>query len=97
MVDAAAAVELAREVSTARFSEVIVRLRSGSTVVASANASASGSFDLGLVAAGTYTLEAGTDRDGDGRIDDIGEFYVSTSVTVSYSGDMHRELTLDLH
>lgn len=96
MVDAAAAVELAREVSTARFSEVVVRLRSGSTVVASANASASGSFDLGLVAAGTYTLEAGTDRDGDGRIDDVGEFYVSTSVTVSYSGDVNRALTLDL-
>lgn len=96
MVDAAAAVELAREVSNARFSEVIVRLRSGSTVVATANAIASGSFDLGLVAAGTYTLEAGTDRDGDGRINDVGEFYVSTSVTVSYSGDINRALTLEL-
>lgn len=96
IVDAAAAVELARDVSTAPFSEVVVRLRSGSTIVASANTSVSGSFDLGLVAAGTYTLEAGTDRDGDGRIDDVGEFYVSTSVTVSYSGDVNRALTLEL-
>lgn len=96
MVDAGAAVKMAREASRARFSEVIVRLRNGATMVASANASATGAFSLGQVPAGSYTLEAGTDRDGDGLIDDLGEFYASTPVTVAYAGDVVRNLGVEL-
>lgn len=96
MVDAGAAVEMARDASRARFSEVIVRLRSGASVVASVKASASGAFSLGQVPAGSYTLEAGTDRDGDGLIDDLGEFYASASVTVTYEGDVVRNLDVTL-
>jgi hypothetical protein len=56
--------------------------------------SASGAFELGPVAAGTYVLEAGTDLDFDGLIDDAGEYYASTTVNVTYAGD--ATATLDL-
>lgn len=96
MVDAGAAVAAARGASRARFSEVMVRLRSGASVIIWAKASVAGSFHLGQVPTGSYTLEAGTDRDGDGIIDDLGEFYRSASVTVTYEGDVLRNLDVVL-
>ncbi len=96
MVDARAAVEAARDASRALFSDVTVRLVDDAGVVAWAKANASGTYDLGQVAAGSYTLEAGTDRDGDGLIDDLGEFYANTAVTVTYAGDMVRNLDVNL-
>lgn len=97
LVDAGAAVSLARALEAApSFSDVIVRLSSGATVVKQTTASGSGAFDLGQVAAGTYRLEAGTDLDGDGRIDDFGELYVSLPVTVTYEGDLVAGLNLEL-
>ena len=65
-------------------------------MVKQVNASASGAYDLGQVAAGAYTLEAGTDMDGDGEIDDFGEFYASVPVTVTYEGNVARHLDVEL-
>lgn len=94
IVDAGAAVKAAAGTAVPRFSRVTVRLRSGATVVATTKVSASGAFELGPVAAGTYVLEAGTDLDFDGLIDDAGEYYASTTVNVTYAGD--ATATLDL-
>lgn len=97
LVDAGAAVAVARALEVApSFSDVIMRLRSGATVVRQVNAGASGAYDLGQVAAGTYTLEAGTDMDGDGDIDDFGEFHASVPVTVTYEGDVVRDVDVEL-
>lgn len=97
LVDAGAAVSLSRALEVApSFSDVVVRLRSGATVVKQVNASASGAYDLGQVAAGAYILEAGTDMDGDGEIDDFGEFYASVPVTVTYEGNVARHLDVEL-
>ncbi len=92
MVDAGAAVEMA---SAGVFSQVEVRLLSGDTIVASGMASPSGTFDLGQVSAGSYTIRAGTDKDGDGAINDPGEYFGSVPVTVSYSGDAYRAVDVN--
>lgn len=97
LVDAGASVALARAVEIApSFSDVVVRLRKGSTIVRQVRAGASGLFNLGQVEEGTYTLEAGTDLDGDGSIDDFGEFHASTTVTIGYDGDHLAHLDVQL-
>lgn len=93
MVDAGAAVEAASQVV---FSHFQVRLRSGGTVVASSSAGPSGAFSVGPVASGNYTLEVGTDRDGDGAINDSGEYFGSASVNVNYDGDPYRSVPVTL-
>lgn len=96
LVDAGAAVAAAYGANSATFAQFTARLLEGSTVVASVPVSASASFDLGQVPAGTYTLEAGTDRDGDGQLGDFAEFYGALTVEVSYTGDVVRQLEMEL-
>jgi subtilisin family serine protease len=94
LLRADSAVAAARAGLTAPASSMLVRLRSGGTVVASTRARADGSFALEGVPSGNYTLEAGNDRRLDGSLGDPGEFYGSASVTVTYSGDLQRTLTM---
>ncbi|RTG96945.1 S8 family serine peptidase [Thermus scotoductus] len=88
LVNAEAAVRVARDLLSARFSEFWVRLRQGSTVVAEVQADQGGNFTLENVSAGSYTLEAGNDRDGDGVLGEPGEFYGSSTINVAYTGDL---------
>lgn len=94
-VNAGAAVSATAEGSPLRFNRVTVRLLDGDQVVASTRARLSGAFDLGMVASGSYTLEAVTDLDLDGSTDDPGEFHASLPVTVQYTGDLVVDLDVE--
>ena len=63
------------------------RTRSGGTVIGETRAGPTGSFSFSNLAAGTYTVVAGNDRNGNGALGDAGEFYGTTTLEVSYDGD----------
>lgn len=96
IVDAGAAVRAASSMYGVKLSDVTVRVRRGSTIMAFSRAGPTGAFDLGQFAEGTYVLEAGTDLDKDGVIDDPGEFYGSATINVTYAGDVTKIIELDL-
>jgi subtilisin family serine protease len=75
---------------------VVVRLidPSNGTVTATVDADVEGRFDFGEVTAGEYGLIAGSDRDGDGAIDDAGELFARTAVSVGRGERSAVDLTL---
>ena len=87
LVDAEAAVAMARASLNARNSDFTVRLSRAGRVVREVRADAGGNFTLEDLPEGSYTLEAGNDRNGNGALGDPGEFYGVTSTLLSYSGD----------
>ena len=87
LVDAEAAVQLARKLLGAHFRDFTIRLLEGSNVIQEVRADADGTFLMKNVAVGSYKLEAGTDRNHRDTLGEPGEFYGATGVTVSYSGD----------
>lgn len=88
LVHAERAVAAARALLAAHYSDLIVRIRSGATVIAETRADRAGNFLLENIPAGSYTLEAGTDRNRNGVLGEPGEFYGSQALTVSYAGDV---------
>ena len=87
LVDAQAAVALAQNSLRAPTDSLTVKLRRGGTLVAEGRANATGLFGFDNLTAGEYTLEVGTDIDGDGILGEGGELYGAAQVSVSYAGD----------
>jgi serine protease len=88
LVHAERAVAAARALLAAHYSDFIVRIRSGATVIGETRADRAGNFLLQNIPAGSYTLEAGTDRNRNGILGEPGEFYGSQALAVSYVGDV---------
>jgi serine protease len=88
LVHAERAVQAARARLTARHSDFIVRIRSGTTVVGETRADPGGNFTLENIPAGSYTIEAGTDVNRNGVLGDPGEFLGSVVRDVAYTGDL---------
>jgi subtilisin family serine protease len=88
------AVSEARSLLQGSYDGMLVRIRSGDSVVATTRADLGGSFALPNLPSGVYTLEAGNDQRNDGRLGDPGEFYGATTLTISYSGDSSIELAV---
>jgi len=88
MIAPSQAIDLARNSATAKASDFVVRLMQGGTLVEQARADAGGDFTLANVPAGSYTVEAGNDANGNGVLGDVGEFYGQTTVTVDSTGDV---------
>ena len=87
LVDAEAAVAMARTSLSARNSDFTVRLSRAGRLIEEVRADAGGNFTLAGMPEGSYILEAGNDRNGNGVLGDPGEFYGSTPVTLTYDGD----------
>ena len=87
LINAEEAVTVARNTLTAAYPDFIVRVMSGGTVMGETRAGPTGSFSFSNLAAGTYTVVAGNDRNGNGALGDAGEFYGTTTLEVSYDGD----------
>ncbi len=94
LVDAQAAVALARSLLRAPADSLIVRLRRGGIMVAEGRADAAGLFGFENLAAGDYTLEVGTDVDGDGALGEGGELYGVVKVSVDYTGDATQNVVV---
>lgn len=94
IVDAEAAVTLARASLRAYYSDIIVRL-DGDSRDYEARAANDAVYEIENVAAGTYTLEAGDDWNRDGKLGDPGEFYFSATIVVDYGGDVRRSISVD--
>ncbi|MEJ2359126.1 MAG: S8 family serine peptidase [Deinococcales bacterium] len=94
LVNAAAAVQTAQSWLTGNATDLIVRLTQGATVAAEVRADSAGHYGLNGIPSGSYTLEAGTDVDHDGVLGEGGEFYASTPITISYTGDQVQSLTV---
>lgn len=88
LVHAERAVRAARASLIAHHSDFIVRVRSGTTVVAQTRADPGGNFTLENIPAGSYIVEAGTDVNRNGVLGDPGEFLGSVTRVVAYAGDL---------
>ena len=94
LVDAQAAVALAQSLLRAPADSLVVRLQRGGATVAEGRADAAGLFGFENLAAGDYTLEVGTDVDGDGALGEGGELYGMVKVAVSYTGDATQNVVV---
>jgi len=82
------AVAAARASVTANASDFVVELWQGGTLVAQTQADAAGDYVVTDVPAGSYTLVAGNDANGNATLGDPGEFYGQANVTVTNTGDV---------
>lgn len=87
LINAEAAVALARKTLRADYPDFIIRVMSGDTLIQQTRAGTTGEFSFSNLAEGTYTLEAGNDRNGNTVLGDAGEFYGTANLEVRYDGD----------
>ena len=92
LLNAGAAVLAAQGALTATYAELTVRLSQEGADLQEVGLANDGSFEFLNIPAGSYTLEAGTDVDGDGVLGEPGEFYVTATLDVAYIGDASIEL-----
>jgi subtilisin family serine protease len=85
LINAEAAVTVARDNFRVRQDELIVRVVQGGVAILEAEVSAGGVFELGPLAAGEYLLQAGSLRDG--QLDVPGTVYGEMTFTVEYTGN----------
>ncbi|MEX2501953.1 MAG: S8 family serine peptidase, partial [Trueperaceae bacterium] len=95
LIDANAAVVAAQDALQADAADVIVRIKDGTDVVATTTARTDGTYRIESVPMGSFTLEAGTDVDGDGVLGEGGEFHHAEVVNVVYDGDVERHVILE--
>jgi subtilisin family serine protease len=85
LINAEAAVAVARDNHRVRPDELVVRVLQGGEAIHEAAVSAGGAFDLGPLAAGEYRIQAGSLRDG--QLDVPGTVYGEMTFTVEYTGN----------
>ena len=92
LVHAGLAASLARDGLLVEREDIVVRAFADDSLVAEANLTSSGRFDLGPLAAGTYKLVAGNLRDGEQGV--TGTLYGELDLVLGYEGDRDLEIEI---